>query len=237
MNNDGTKILFSDEWGGGYGYREAQILASRGYAVVLPNFRITPGLGSKNYYGGFGTYGRQMLEDHEDAAKWAIAQGFADPDRICISGASYGGYATLMSLARFPDVFKCGIAGAAPTEMEVQLTSPQGDTVYNKAAVEFWKRIVGVDDTSKIPKDISPMYLADKIKQPVMLYWGADDVRVPIEQGNMMIRALERAGNPPKIVLIKKEEGHGFGKAENNVDLYTQMLDFLDTNIGPKSKR
>lgn len=227
----------ADHWGGGYGYREAQILASRGYAVILPNFRITPELGSKNYYSGFGAYGKQMLEDHEDAAKWAIAQGFADPDRICISGASYGGYATLMSLARFPGVFKCGIAGAAPTEMEVQLTSPQGDTASNKSGVEFWKAVIGVTDTSKIPKEISPLYLADQIKQPVMVYWGADDIRVPIEEGNMMIRALERAGNPPKVVLIKKEEGHGFGRAENNVELYTKMLDFLDTSIGPKSKR
>ena len=217
--------------------REAQILASRGYAVVLPNFRITPGLGTKNYFSGFGAYGKQMLDDHEDAAKWAIAQGFADPDRICISGASYGGYATLMSLARFPAVFKCGIAGAAPTEMEVQLTSPQGDTAGNISGVEFWKTVIGVTDTSKIPHDISPVYLADKIKQPLMLYWGADDIRVPVEQANLMIRALERAGNPPKIVLIKKEEGHGFGRVENNIELYTQMLDFLDTNIGAKSKR
>ncbi|MEO8524028.1 MAG: S9 family peptidase [Caldimonas sp.] len=233
----GGPFARADEWGGGYGYREAQILASRGYAVVLPNFRITPGFGSKIFYSGFGAYGKQMVDDHEDAAKWAIAQGFADPDRICISGASYGGYATLMSLARFPDVFKCGIAGAAPTDMEVQLTSPQGDTAGNASGVEFWKAVIGVTDTSKIPHDISPVYLADKIKQPVMLYWGADDIRVPIEQGNVMIRALEKAGNPPKVVLIKKEEGHGFGRVENNIDLYTKMLDFLDTNIGPKSKR
>lgn len=234
----GGPFARADEWGrGGYGIREAQILASRGYAVVLPNFRITPGLGNKNYFSGFGEYGHQMLDDHEDAAKWAIAQGFADPDKICISGASYGGYATLMSLAKFPGVFKCGVAGAAPTDMEMQLTSPQGDTAGNESGVRFWEAVIGVTDTSKIPHDISPVYLADKIKQPVMLYWGADDIRVPIEQANVMIRALERAGNPPKIVLIKKEEGHGFGRVENNIDLYTKMLDFLDTNIGPKSRR
>jgi len=233
----GGPFARADGWGRGYGYREAQILASRGYAVVLPNFRITPGLGSKIYYSGFGAYGKEMVDDHEDAAKWAIAQGFADPDRICISGASYGGYATLMSLARFPGVFKCGIAGAAPTDMEVQLTSTQGDTVYNESGFEFWKVVLGVTDTSKIPKEYLPAYLADKIKQPVMLYWGADDVRVPFEQASIMIRALERAGNPPKAVIVKKEEGHGFGRVENNLDLYTQMLDFLDTNIGPTSKR
>lgn len=90
--------------------REAQLLASRGYAVILPNFRITPGLGSKVFYSGFGAYGRQMVQDHIDAARWGIAQGFADPARVCISGASYGGSAVLMSMAQAPDVFKCGIA-------------------------------------------------------------------------------------------------------------------------------
>ena len=233
----GGPMVREDAWSAGYGYREAQILASRGYAVVLPNFRITPGFGNKIYFGGFGTYGRQMLEDHEDAAKWAVAQGFADPDRICMSGASYGGYATLMSLARFPAVFKCGVAGAAPTEMNDLLTSPEGDIAFNDSGVAFWKNVIGVTELSKIPKDVSPLYLADKIKQPLMIYWGADDIRVPIAQGNSMIRALERAGNPPKVVVIKKEEGHGFGRVENNLDFYTKMLDFLDTNIGPSSKR
>ncbi|HXF45418.1 MAG TPA: prolyl oligopeptidase family serine peptidase, partial [Burkholderiaceae bacterium] len=93
----------ADFWGAlTFGVIEAQLLAARGYAVVLPNFRGTPGFGGRIYYAGFGAIGRQMLDDHEDAAKWAVAEGFADPERICISGASYGGYATLMSLARFP---------------------------------------------------------------------------------------------------------------------------------------
>jgi dipeptidyl aminopeptidase/acylaminoacyl peptidase len=226
-----------DFWGGGFGWQEAQILASRGYAVVLPNFRITPGFGNKIYYSGFGAYGRQMLEDHQDAAKWAVAEGFADPDRICVSGASYGGYATLMSLARFPETFKCGVAGAAPTDMYMMLTSPEGDIPHYEAAVEFWKAILGVKDLSAIPKDISPVNLADKIKQPVMIYHGADDIRVPIAQGNVMIRALERTGNPPKVVVVKSEEGHGFGRVENNVELYTRMIDFLDVSIGPKKAK
>jgi dipeptidyl aminopeptidase/acylaminoacyl peptidase len=228
----------SDFWGQlTFGVREAQLLASRGYAVVVPNFRITPGLGSKIYYGGFGTYGRQMLEDHEDAAKWAIAQGFADPERICISGASYGGYATLMSLARFPSTFKCGVAGLVVADMPLQLTSSSGDTAYSPAGVEFWKSVIGVKEISEIPKDISPVNLADRIKQPVMFYAGADDIRTPLEQTRGMVRALERAGNKPRAVLIMPEEGHGFGKRENNIKLYEEMIKFLDETIGPASKR
>jgi len=227
----------ADFWGrGGFGVLEAQILASRGYAVVVPNFRITPGLGGKIYYSGFGSYGREMLNDHQDAANWAIQQGFADPKRICISGASYGGYAVLMSLARFPETFRCGVAGLVVSDMPLQLTSPSGDTAYAPAAVRFWENVVGVKDVSDIPAEISPVNIADRIKQPIMFYAGADDIRTPLEQTSRMIRALERAGNTPRAVVIKAGEGHGFGKVENNVDLYNTVFKFLDETIGPKGK-
>lgn len=227
----------ADFWGrGGFGVFEAQVLASRGYAVVVPNFRITPGLGSKIYYSGFGAYGREMLNDHEDAAKWAIEQGFADPKRICISGASYGGYAVLMSLARFPNTFSCGVAGLVVSDMPLQLTSPSGDTAYSEAAVKFWHTVVGVNKTGDIPREISPVNIADQIKQPIMFYAGADDIRTPLEQTTRMVRALERAGNKPRSVVIVPGEGHGFGKVENNVKLYNDILEFLDTTIGSKAK-
>lgn len=231
----GGPTVRADMWGAfSYGVVEAQVLASRGYAVVLPNFRGTPGFGGRIYYAGFGAIGRQMLDDHEDAAKWAIEQGFADPERICISGASYGGYATLMSLARFPATFKCGVAGLIVSDMKMLVTSPAGDIPYSPAAVAFWNRLVGADSPSKYPPELSPVNLADRIKQPVFIYAGAEDIRTPLEQTTAMVRALERAGNPPKKVLIKAEEGHGFGKVENNVDLFQEMLKFLDATIGPK---
>jgi dipeptidyl aminopeptidase/acylaminoacyl peptidase len=231
----GGPTVRADAWGAfTFGVIEAQLLAARGYAVVLPNFRGTPGFGGRIYYAGFGAIGRQMLEDHEDAAKWAVAQGFADPERICISGASYGGYATLMSLARFPGTFKCGVAGLIVSDMKTLVTSPAGDIPHSPAAVAFWNKLVGVDAPSKYPPELSPVNLADRIKQPVFIYAGAEDIRTPLEQTTAMVRALERAGNPPQKVLIKSEEGHGFGKLENNVDLYNEILKFLDATIGPK---
>lgn len=234
----GGPAVRADIWGqGGFGWAEAQLLASRGYAVILPNFRITPGLGDKVYYSGIGAFGRQMIDDHEDAAKWAIEQGIADPQRICISGASYGGYATLMSLARFPGTFKCGVAGLMVSDVRRQLTSLSVDFVRaSPAAVQFWFNMLGVKSATEIPPEISPVNLADRIKQPLFVYAGGSDTRTPIEQTNAMIRALERAGNPPKDVVIKGEEWHGFAKLENNVDLYTRMLKFLDEQIGPKSR-
>ena len=227
----------ADTWGRGFGYLEAEILAAHGYAVVLPNFRVTPGFGAKIFKAGFGTFGRQMSEDHEDAVKWAVDQGFTDPNRVCISGASYGGYAVLRALAKTPAMFKCGVAGLVVSDLEMQLSSTAGDTAYNDACVQFWHRLVGQNDANKTAlRDNSPVHMARQIKAPVFMYAGAADIRTPPEQTRAMVSALERAGNPPKAVLIKAEEGHGFGRVENNVDLYTRMLQFLDDNIGPKAR-
>jgi len=223
----------ADNWGAGFGYLEGQLFASRGYAVVVPNFRITPGMGGKIYYSGFGSYGKQMSDDHEDALKWAIEQGFADPQRACISGASYGGYAALWALIRTPGLFKCAIAGMAPTDMEFQATSLEGDTGWREEGLTFWKNVIGVEDLgSKAVKDISPLFSADKLKGSVFLYAGQDDIRVPISQINKMDRALKSAGNPPAGYVVKEREGHGFGRLENNVDLYTRILAFLKQQFG-----
>jgi dipeptidyl aminopeptidase/acylaminoacyl peptidase len=234
----GGPFARADYWGYGFGYREAQVLASRGYAVVVPNFRITTGLGSKIYYSGFGTIGRQMSEDHEDAAKWAIAQGFADSKRVCISGASYGGYAALVALAKTPELFKCAVAGLVVSDLKMQLTSPSGDTAGSEANVAYWRSVIGQSTPGwDVADAVSPVNMASRIKGRVFMYAGSDDVRTPIEQTTAMRRALETAGNPPEVVLVKLEEGHGFGKEENNVDLYEKMLAFLDKHIGASSAK
>lgn len=234
----GGPMARADSWGQmGFGVREAQLFASHGYAVIVPNFRITPGMGNKVYYSGFGSYGRQMSEDHEDALKWGIDQGFVDPSKVCMSGASYGGYATLQALIKSNHMFKCGVAGLVVSDLELQLTSPAGDTAGSRSGVDYWKAVLGVKDLSeKIVAEVSPARNADKLKGALFMYAGLDDVRTPIEQTNAMTRALDRAGNPPKDIFIAKDEGHGFGKLVNNVELYNRVLKFLDQQIGPGSK-
>ena len=234
----GGPFARADYWGRfSFGVREAQIFASRGYAVIVPNFRITPGFGGKIYYSGFGTVGRQMSEDHEDAVKWGISQGFVDPSKVCISGASYGGFAALMAMAKTPEMFKCAVSGLMVSDYKLQLTSQNGDTANNELGVKFWKKAHGSEDlSSQTVRDISPVFLADKIKGPVFIYAGEDDIRTPIEQTRNMIAALTKAGNPPKDVVIKAEEGHGFGKLENNIDLYNRMLKFLAEHLGTPAK-
>ena len=223
----------ADSWAFGYGYSDAEVLASRGYAVILPNYRITPGFGAKIHAAGFGALGRQMSDDHEDAAKWAVDQGFADPARMCVVGASYGGYATLRALAKSPGLFKCGVAGLPVTDWESLTNSPLSAQAYGPGP-SYWRRVVGQDVDKTAFRDYSPVNMAEKIKVPVFLWEGTDDITTPVEQTYDMARALERAGNPAKTVLIKVQEGHGYGRIENQLDLYEKVLKFLDENIGSK---
>ncbi|WP_082679694.1 S9 family peptidase [Paucibacter sp. KCTC 42545] len=229
----------ADTWGAlnSFGVREAQLLASRGYAVVLPNYRITPGLGQKIYRAGFGEIGRKLSDDHEDAAHWAVAQGFADAQRVCISGASYGGYAALWASIRSADVFKCAVAGLVVSDMKLQLTSNRTDFSSSEYSVAQWKRMLGVvgDDWTRA-QEVSPALHAERSKLPLMIYAGDADRRTPLEQTKAMISALSEAGKPAELVMIKAGEGHGYGKVENNVELYTRMLEFLDRHIGPATR-
>ena len=229
----GGPFARADSWGNGFGVNEAQLFASRGYAVIVPNFRITTGLGTKIFRAGLGTVGRQMSDDHEDALQWGIDQGFVQPDKACISGASYGGYAALQALVRSNEKWRCAIAGLAVTDYQYQLTTQEGDTASNEAGVKLWKAVLGESDLdSKMTREISPVFNAAKIKRPVFMYAGLDDIRVPYNQISRMKRELEANGNAVKGFVAKEKEGHGFGKLENNVDLYTQIFAFLKDQFG-----
>lgn len=223
-------VVSGGRFGSSFGVLEAQVLASRGYAVVLPNFRITPQLGSSIYYAGFGTYGRQMLDDHEDAVTWAVAQGFADPKRLCISGASYGGYAALQALVRPSNPFSCAISGLPVTDLPFQHTN--ADYSASQSARAYWLRVIGVNSIDEpIAKSISPIHHADKIKVPVFMYVGERDTRTPPSQAVRMADALRASGNPVKEYFVGKGEGHGYGVTANNIRLFEGMLQFLETAL------
>ena len=225
-------VIHGGRFGASFGVSEAQILASRGYVVVLPNFRITPELGSDIFYAGFGTYGRQMSDDHEDAVRWAIDAGFTDPERVCISGASYGGYAALQAVSRPSNPFKCAVSGLPVTDLAFQ--HAEADYASFPAALQFWRRLHGVEDL-KDPglRRVSPLSNAGDIKVPVFMYIGENDTRTPPAQAHRMAEALSKAGNPVKDLFVGKGEGHGFGVEANNVQLYQRMLKFLADVLKP----
>jgi dipeptidyl aminopeptidase/acylaminoacyl peptidase len=223
-------------WGGGVGVREAQVLASRGYAVIVPNFRITPEMGAKISRAGLGSLGTTMSDDHEDAAKWGIAAGFVDPDRVCMSGASYGGYATLWALIRSNHIFKCGVAGLVVSDWEMIATSMAGDTAYSATGERYIREdLLAIKPGEGWEKAhaVSPARHAAKLKGPLFMYAGRDDIRTPLEQTFAMTKALKAAGKEPEVLMIKDKEGHGYADPKNRIDLYEQMLAFLDKHIGP----
>jgi dipeptidyl aminopeptidase/acylaminoacyl peptidase len=233
----GGPWVAGDEWGfmNSFGVAEAQVLASQGYAVLLPHFRGTTGHGVRQFLASARQVGKAMQEDIEDAGDWAVQEGYADANRICLSGASYGGYASLMGVAKTPDKYRCAVAGLAVTDWELLLTSSWGDTYYSDAGLKFLAAMLGnAQKDREALRAVSPVYLADRIKVPVLIYAGSDDVRVPLEQMKSMRAALAKYGR--SVVWIQKdEEQHGYASVENRLDLYRQVIDFLDRAIGPHS--
>jgi len=161
-----------------------------------------------------------------------IKQGIADPKHICIYGGSYGGYATMMGLAKTPDLYKCGINYVGVTDLPLMLGATWSDFAYSDFIRYSAKRLMGDPDKDEAQlKATSPDLLANRIKAPVLMAYGGADVRVPIEHGTRMKAALEREGQHP-IWIVADGEGHGFRAMENQVMFYGAMEKFLDQNIG-----
>ncbi|MES2126100.1 MAG: alpha/beta fold hydrolase [Pseudomonadota bacterium] len=210
---------------------EAQFLAARGYAVLEPEFRGSTGFGTRHFQAGWKQWGRAMQDDVADGARWAIAQGIADPKRICIAGASYGGYATLMGLVNDPDLFKCGFEWVGVTDLDFMYTVDWSDfpDAYKKFGMPL---LVGdrVADAAQF-KATSPLAQAARIKQPLLLAYGGADVRVPIIHGTRFYDAV-KATNPNVEWIEYEKEGHGWYLPATNVDFWTRVEKFLDRQIG-----
>ncbi len=164
-----------------------QFLASRGYAVLQPNFRGSSGYGDRYMVMGYGQWGDDMQQDVADGAKWLVDQGFADPDRICIVGGSYGGYATLMGLVQDRDTFRCGVAWAPVTDLKKILVQ---DNSWDKKNPWYW-RVTGGKSRKEL-KQISPVHLTRKITRPLLLMHGDQDDIVFIDQSRMFVKALKK---------------------------------------------
>jgi dipeptidyl aminopeptidase/acylaminoacyl peptidase len=219
--------------GDGWSYNpEVQFLASRGYVVLQPNFRGTTRYGWKHFSSSFKQWGLAMQDDVSDGVLWAVAQGVADPKRVCIYGASYGGYATMMGLAKTPELYKCGIDYAGVTDLALFASATWADFSFSTNLDYGMKTMMGdiLADPARL-KATSPVELASRIKVPVLMAYGSSDVRVIPEHGFRMKAALERNGNPPQWMFIEGE-GHGFRDSKNVAAFYGAMEKFLDTNIG-----
>ncbi|MDB5860690.1 MAG: family peptidase [Ramlibacter sp.] len=213
---------------------DTQFLASRGYAVLEPEFRGSTGWGYSHFRKSFKQWGLAMQDDIADAARWAIAQGIADPERICIAGASYGGYATLMGLVRDPDLFKCGVAWAGVSDIGLKYDVNWSDTPAEYRAYGMPVLIGDQKQDADQLKATSPLQQAARIKQPLLLAHGSSDRRVPIVHGVRLRDAVAKTN--PNIEWVEyKDEGHGWKLVPNRIDFWTRVEKFLQKNIGGSS--
>jgi dipeptidyl aminopeptidase/acylaminoacyl peptidase len=215
---------------------EVQFLASRGYAVLQPEFRGSTGYGAQHFRAGWKQWGLAMQDDITDAARWAIAQGIADPKRICLAGANYGGYATLMGLLKEPQLFKCGVSWAGVSDIGLLYTDSRA---FMSDLPQAWKQygmpqLVGdlVQDAAQL-KATSPLEQAARIKQPLLLAHGTDDRRVPI-QHSRLFHAAVKPGNPDATLVEYTGEEHGWSLPKTRIDFWTRVEKFLGRHIGPQ---
>jgi dipeptidyl aminopeptidase/acylaminoacyl peptidase len=215
---------------------EVQFLASRGYAVLQPNYRGTTRYGWKHFSASFKQWGGTMQDDITDGVRYLASEGIVDPARVCIYGGSYGGYATMMGLAKDPDLYKCGINYVGVTDLELFTSATWSDFAYSPFLQNESKAMFGDPEADKaLLNSHSPVLLASSIKAPVLMAYGASDVRVVPEHGWRMKAALERAGRKPQW-MIAEGEGHGYRNIDNQVMFYGAMEKFLDKYIGPGAK-
>jgi dipeptidyl aminopeptidase/acylaminoacyl peptidase len=221
--------------GGPYGIRDdwdydpyVQMMATHGYAVLQVNYRGSGGRGYNFVKAGWGEWGGKMQDDVTDATQWAIAQGIADPRRICIFGGSYGGYAALEGAVKEPDLYKCAIGYVGVYDLK--LMYDRGDIPQSTSGNNYLIRVLGKDMNALAQR--SPINQLGQLKATVMLVVGGEDHRVPSIQGSNIHMALARRGIAHEW-LDKPDEMHGFYNEANLTDLYAQVVQFLASNIGP----
>ncbi|MBL4618455.1 MAG: S9 family peptidase [Robiginitomaculum sp.] len=172
-----------------------QMIASRGYAVFQPNFRGSDGYGWEFTKAGWGEWGKGMQHDVTDGVKDLIAKGIVDPDKICIAGASYGGYAAMAGATFTPDLYKCAVSIAGVFDLKAMYDWAKINSGRRSGTVAYWDRSMSGDEHRETTmRAASPIRFANQVKIPVLLIHGRDDTIVPIVQSKRMNGALKRNG-------------------------------------------
>ena len=208
-----------------------QMLASRGYAVLRMDYRGSTGYGEEFYNRGHREVGRAIQDDIEDGTRWAIAQGLADPKRIAIIGADYGGFAALFALGHNPGLYRCGISFAGVTDW-LKIFETRADPEF-QITRQYWIDQIGDPTTDEsFLRSISPVNFADKITAPVLIIQGKEDHIVPPNQARAMLAALEKAGRNPQALFLA-DEGHGIRSSAARIEEFKRIEAFLAKNLAP----
>ncbi|MGB5819242.1 MAG: S9 family peptidase [Saonia sp.] len=228
VNPHGGPQGIRDSWGFN---PEAQLFASRGYATLQVNFRISGGYGKKFLESGFKQIGRKAMDDVEDGLQYVIDQGWVDKDKAAIYGGSHGGYAVLRGLTKTPDLYACGVDYVGVSNLFTFMkTIPPYWKPYLKIIKEIWYD-EDIAEEKAIMEEVSPVFQIDKIKKPLLVAQGANDPRVNIDESDQIVSALRAKGFDVPY-MVKYDEGHGFGKEENSIALYKAMVGFYAKHLG-----
>jgi dienelactone hydrolase len=209
----------------------AQYFASRGYVFLQPQFRGSDGFGSKLRNAGRREWGRKMQDDITDGVNWLIASGEVDPNRVCIIGASYGGYSALAGGAFTPDLYKCVAAIAPVTDIDKMLDHEVLTTGRYSATLTYWQKLIGDYGDKAHLAAISPNKHAAAFKAPVLLLHGSDDTVVPFSQSTVMEAALKDAGKPVRLVKLSKED-HWLSDSQTRLQTLKELDAFITQHIG-----
>jgi dipeptidyl aminopeptidase/acylaminoacyl peptidase len=213
----------------------SQAFASRGYAVLQPEFRGSSGFGSDFVEAGYGQWGKKMQTDVSDGVRDLVKSGVIDPKRVCIAGWSYGGYAALAGAVFDPGAYRCALDMAGPSDLRLMLSEAEDD--WNGSSdneeVRYWSRFMGVKKPNdRNLDDISPARHADKAAVPILIVHGVDDTVVRYEQSQRMAEALKRAGKPYEFVTLKGED-HWGSRSETRLQLLQAWIKFLEAHNPP----
>ena len=207
----------------------AQALASRGYAVLQPQFRGSAGFGWEHLVAGFGQWGRKMQTDLSDGVRYLAGQGTIDPKRVCIVGASYGGYAALAGATLDRGVYRCAVADAGVSDPRGMLSwTRDRQTASDSIALRFLTRFMGVEkyDDPRL-SEISPLDHAAAADVPILLIHGTSDTIVPISQSEAMESTLRAAGRPVSFVKLDSED-HWLSRSETREQMLQATVAFLE---------
>ncbi|OLZ51737.1 hypothetical protein BS329_15865 [Amycolatopsis coloradensis] len=208
---------------------EAQWLADRGYLCIQVNFRGSTGYGKAFTAAGHREWGAKMHDDLLDALSFAVESGYADPDKIGIYGASYGGYAALAAAAFTPEVFRCAISLCGPSNLETLLRAIP--PYWAPMTAQMYAQVGNPDTEPEFLRSRSPYFNAGTMTIPMLIAQGANDVRVPQAESDQIVAALRDNGVPPEYLLFD-DEGHGLEKPANRLTFYARAERFLAEHLG-----
>lgn len=227
VNPHGGPQGIRDSWGFN---PEAQLFASRGYATLQVNFRISGGYGKEFQNAGYGQIGRKAMDDVEDGLAYVIKEGWVDKDKVAIYGGSHGGYAVLRGMTKTPDLYACGVDYVGVSNLHTFMeTIPPYWEKYRQLLYKIWYN-PEIPEEKAIMDEISPALHVEKIKKPLFVVQGANDPRVNIDEADQIVKTLRKRGVEVPY-MVKYDEGHGFGKEENKLDFYAAMMGFFAEHL------